>query len=426
MDGEVIDALLGLLDEGVAEEFPGEVFGFAVHFFERLINGHGADGHGAVAQDPFTGGVDVLAGGEVHDGVGSPLGGPAHFFDFFLDAGGDGAVADVGVDFDEEIPADDHRLEFGVIDVRGDDSAAGGDFTADELGGDFVRDALGEALEDAGRVVGLDLGGADVLLVEVVADDVVGEVGDLRALHVLADGDELHLGGDDAGFGVGELRHHFAGLGLQRLALGVDGGLQGAEEAFALGGGVFGVVGGEVAVVAGLNGAAFVGFDVVAGFDPGFAKRGQAGFDGAFVIRVAPGAGAVIDADGFVGLDAAVEGFRGAERDLAHGDADIFVYLALDPDAGGGGELLGGMGFEGGLGIGDHGGKFLVRGCSFLVGAAYGRELRYLRANSLRRHDPHQVRRVRIGKSVSVPAVGRPCRDGRSVGKGGLNVKAYF
>ena len=32
-----------------SEQFPGEVFGFAVHFFERLINRHSADGHGRVA-----------------------------------------------------------------------------------------------------------------------------------------------------------------------------------------------------------------------------------------------------------------------------------------------------------------------------------------------------------------------------------------
>ena len=365
VNGEVIHALLGLLDEGVAEEFPGKYLGLAVHFFERLINGHGADGHGRVAEDPFTGGVDVLAGGEVHDGVGTPLGGPAHLFDLFLDAGGDGAVADVGVDFDEEVPADDHRLELGVVDVCGDDGAAGGDFAADELGGDFGRDALGEAAEDAGRVVGLDLGGADVLLVEVVADDVLLQLGDLGAAHVFANRDELHLGGDDASAGVGELGDDFAGLRLQGIALGVDGGLQGAEEAFALRGGVFGVVGGEVAVVAGLDGAAGVFFDVVAGEDPVLAQGGQAFFDGALVGGIAPRAGGVIDAHGVIDLDAAIEALRGAQSNLAHGDADILVDLPLDIDAGGGGELLGGMGLEGGLGIGDHGG--MVLGSRFSV-----------------------------------------------------------
>ena len=63
--GEVIYALLGLFDERVAEKFPREIFGAAIDFFERLINRHGADGHGRVAQNPFARGVDVLAGGQI-------------------------------------------------------------------------------------------------------------------------------------------------------------------------------------------------------------------------------------------------------------------------------------------------------------------------------------------------------------------------
>lgn len=85
VDGEVVHALLGLLDEGVPEKLPGEVLGLAVHFFEGLVDGHGADGHGGVPQDPLAGGVDVFASGEIHDGIAAPFGGPAHFFDFFLD-----------------------------------------------------------------------------------------------------------------------------------------------------------------------------------------------------------------------------------------------------------------------------------------------------------------------------------------------------
>ena len=45
MNGEVVNALLGLLNERVAENFPGQVFGLAVDFFERLINRHGTDRH---------------------------------------------------------------------------------------------------------------------------------------------------------------------------------------------------------------------------------------------------------------------------------------------------------------------------------------------------------------------------------------------
>ena len=356
VDGEVIDALLGLFDEGIAEEFPGEVFGFAVHFFQGLIDGHGADGHGGVPQDPFARGVDVFAGGEVHHGIAAPLGGPAHFFDLFLDGGSDGAVADVGIDFDEEVAPDDHGLKLGVIDVGRDDGAACGDLRADELGGDLIRDALGEAFEDAGGVFVLDLGGASVLLVQVIADDVAFEIGDLGAAHVFADGNEFHLGRDDAFFGISKLGDHFAGLGLQGLALGIDGGLQRAEQTFTLGGGVFGVVFGEVAIVTRLDSAAFVGFHVTTTFDPRAAQGREARFHGALVIWVTPGAGGVINTDGSVFFDLAVETLRGAELDLTHGHLHIGVNLTLDIDAGRGGELLAGMWFEGVFG-GDHEGR---------------------------------------------------------------------
>ena len=137
VDGEVIDPLLRLFDERVAINFPGQFFGAAADFFERLINRHGADRHGRIANDPFAGGVDVFAGGKIHHGVGAPFRGPTHLLDFFLDRRRDGAVADVGVDLDEEIAADDHRLGFGMIDVRRDDGAAARDFVPDEFRRDF-------------------------------------------------------------------------------------------------------------------------------------------------------------------------------------------------------------------------------------------------------------------------------------------------
>src|SRR4051794_30685129 len=139
VDGEVVDALLGLLDQGVAVDLPGEFFGAAADFLEGLVDGDGADGHGRIADDPLAGGVDVFPGGKVHHGVGAPLGGPAHLLDFFFNAGGDGAVADVGVDFDEEIAADDHRLELGMVDVGGDYCSPPRNLTTHELWGYFAR-----------------------------------------------------------------------------------------------------------------------------------------------------------------------------------------------------------------------------------------------------------------------------------------------
>ncbi len=192
-----------------------------------------------------------------------------------------------------------------------------------------------------------------MLFVEVVADDVVGEVGDLSALHVFANRDELHLGGDDALFGIPKLGDGVAGGFERAAAFAIEAGE--FDEAVALGGaGELGVFAGEVAIVLRLHGAAVVGGDIVARGDPFFAKGRQAFGGVAFEGWVPPRTGAVIDADGFVDLDATVEGFGGREGDLAHGHADVLVDMALDVDALAGGELLGGVSFKGCFRVGDH------------------------------------------------------------------------
>ena len=144
MDGEVIDPLLRLFDERVAINFPGQFFRAAADFFQRLINRHGADRHRRIANDPFARGVNIFAGGKIHHRVGAPFCRPTHLLDFFLDRRRHGAVADVGVDFYQEIAADDHRLGFRVIDVRRDDGAAARDFLPHEFRSDLARDVCVE------------------------------------------------------------------------------------------------------------------------------------------------------------------------------------------------------------------------------------------------------------------------------------------
>jgi hypothetical protein len=117
MDREIIHALLALLDQRVAIDLPGEVFGDAADFLQRLIDRHRADGHRRIADDPFADGVDVAAGRKVHHRVGAPADRPDELLDFFRRAGGDDGIADIGVHLGEEIAADDHRLGFGMVDV---------------------------------------------------------------------------------------------------------------------------------------------------------------------------------------------------------------------------------------------------------------------------------------------------------------------
>ena len=139
MDGEIIHALLALLDQRVAIDFPGQFLGDAADFLQRLIDRHGADRHRRIADDPFADGVDVAAGGQVHHRVGAPADRPDQLFHFLGHAGGHGAVADIGVDLGEEIAADDHRLGFGMVDVGGNDGAAAGDLVAHEFRRDLDR-----------------------------------------------------------------------------------------------------------------------------------------------------------------------------------------------------------------------------------------------------------------------------------------------
>ena len=103
MDGKVIDALLGLLDQRVAEDLPCQVLGDAADLLERLVDGDGADGDGRIAHDPFARRVDVVAGREVHHRVGAPADRPNHLFDLFSDRRGDRGIADVSVDLNQEI-----------------------------------------------------------------------------------------------------------------------------------------------------------------------------------------------------------------------------------------------------------------------------------------------------------------------------------
>ena len=135
VDGEVVDALLRLLDERVAIDLPRQIFRTAADFLERLVDRHGADRHRRIAQDPLARLVDVLAGRQIHHRVGAPQRRPPQLLDFLLDRRGDDGVADVGVDLHQEVAADDHRLELRVIDVGGNDGAAARHFVAHEIRG---------------------------------------------------------------------------------------------------------------------------------------------------------------------------------------------------------------------------------------------------------------------------------------------------
>ncbi len=196
MDREIIDALLGLFDQRVAEQFPGQLLGLAADLFQSLIDRHRADRHRRVADDPFADRVDVAPGRQVHDRVGAPARRPDQLVDFLGDRRGDDRIADIRVDLHQEVAADDHRLGFRVVDVVRDDRPAARDLVAHEFRRHMVRNAGAERLAVARPLPGL------------------------LAAEIFADRDIFHLRGDDAALGIGVLRHRLTGLGAQDLAPG--------------------------------------------------------------------------------------------------------------------------------------------------------------------------------------------------------------
>ncbi|GAR74000.1 hypothetical protein NGUA18_01882 [Salmonella enterica] len=182
MNSEIVDALFGLLQQRVAEGFPGKILGDPVDLFQRLVDRHRADWYWAITQDPLTGFVNIAPGGKVHYRIRPPARRPHQFFHLFFDRGGHRRVADIGVDLHQEVAANNHRLRFRVVDVGGDDGASGGDFITHEFRGDVFRQACAKAHP---RMLVAQYFTANAL-----------------AAHIFTDGDELHFGSDDPVAGV--------------------------------------------------------------------------------------------------------------------------------------------------------------------------------------------------------------------------------
>ena len=178
-----------------------------------------------------------------------------------------------------------------------------------------------------------------MLLVEIVAANVLRHLGDLRAPHVFADGDELHLRCDDALPRIPKLRDRMPGIRAERTAALAAQSGEFHEPVLLRLARILGVLAGEVAVVLRLHLAAVVFRHVLAIRDPFRAQCRQALVGRAGERRIAPRPGAVIDAHGLIRLQFAAEYLRRRERDLAHRHAEIGMNATVQIHAGAGGKL---------------------------------------------------------------------------------------
>ena len=118
---EIVDTLFALFYQRVTVNLPCEVFHSTVHLLESLIDRYRTHGHRTVTYDPLTRLVDIVTSGEVHQGVAAPLTRPHGLVDLLLDRRGGGGIADIRIDLHGKVTTDNHRLTFGVVDVRGND-----------------------------------------------------------------------------------------------------------------------------------------------------------------------------------------------------------------------------------------------------------------------------------------------------------------
>ena len=88
--------------------------------------------------------MDIFSGGEIHDGVGTPAGGPDHLLDFFIDGRGDGRVSDVGIDLHQ------HKLDMGKKFGLTHGILAGSDDLSEDIKS-FIGDLADIVIETTGN-----------------------------------------------------------------------------------------------------------------------------------------------------------------------------------------------------------------------------------------------------------------------------------
>ena len=134
MDGHVVHALLGLLFDDFQHQVGAEVFN-AFHARYCFVDWHSADGHRRLTEYGFTNLADAATGGEVHYGVRAKMNGGVQFAQLFVHIGGDGRIPDVGVDLAQRGHANAHGLQFGMVDVGGNDHPSHRHFIANGFRG---------------------------------------------------------------------------------------------------------------------------------------------------------------------------------------------------------------------------------------------------------------------------------------------------
>ena len=164
VDGHEVDAVLGVHAhhlEKIVHRDGGHVLAVAGH---RVVYRHRAEHHRADVHGPAAEGAGVAKGGQVHDGVGLELDGPAHLVQFPLHVAAVLGHAEVDVDLGGQAGAHASCAQARVVAVGRDGDAAVGHALkqvgfADALVAEYLLHLRGEgALAGGGHLGGVGHG----------------------------------------------------------------------------------------------------------------------------------------------------------------------------------------------------------------------------------------------------------------------------
>ena len=138
MHRDEVHPLAGVMPHHLQEVVALDVFQ-AVGLGHELVNGHGAERRRTLGQQGGADGVQVAAGGQVHDRVRPVLQGGGQLGLFFGQIDVVGRGADIGVNLDPDAGADGHRLQALMPGIGRNHQGAPGQSLTDDLRGQALR-----------------------------------------------------------------------------------------------------------------------------------------------------------------------------------------------------------------------------------------------------------------------------------------------
>ena len=84
MNRKVVDALLGLLNKGVPENLPGQIFSYTFNFFKCLIDWNSSNWDWRVTNNPLSSLMNIFTCGKIHNCISTPANPPDHFSNLFV------------------------------------------------------------------------------------------------------------------------------------------------------------------------------------------------------------------------------------------------------------------------------------------------------------------------------------------------------